>query len=306
MFFFPLKFDRPLNRVPFLTILVCLICLVIYAIQYANEQSYVTNTEKFCNVERSNMERMALDKVVGSHDVVACFYLMHELSMSDDPTAVLDYYSIEAVKFAGLTEEGSRAYVHRFLSDLFDSYRRAVPPLTTKALWYEPRSWNPVTMLSSSFSHGSWDHVIGNLVFFFAFAAAVEMIIGPLAFFGTIIAMAFGTNIFYSLAMLKVAEPLPTVGLSGIVMGMMTMLAYFMPTAKIRCFYWFLIKVGTVAVSAWVLTVIFVGFDLYKLMTQDEMGAVNLVAHVSGALIGLAFAAIFFRGERRNLAFESA
>jgi membrane associated rhomboid family serine protease len=160
-------------------------------------------------------------------------------------------------------------------------------------------------MLTSSFSHGSWDHVIGNLFFFFAFAAAVEMIIGPLAFLGVIVAMAFGTNIFYSLAMLKVAEPMPTVGLSGIVMGMMTMLAFFMPTAKIRCFYWFLIKVGTVTVSAWVLALFFVGFDIYNLLTQEEMGTVNLVAHVSGALIGLTLASIFFRRQRREFVLEA-
>ena len=251
------------------------------------------------------MDRMALDKALGSHDVGACLGLMYELSLSDEPTVLLDNYADEAEKFAGLSEEGSREYVHRFLTDMYASYRRAAPPLTTKALWYEPRSWNPLTMLTSSFSHGSWDHVIGNLFFFFAFAAAVEMIIGPLAFLGVIVAMAFGTNIFYSLAMLKVAEPMPTVGLSGIVMGMMTMLAFFMPTAKIRCFYWFLIKVGTVTVSAWVLALFFVGFDIYNLLTQEEMGTVNLVAHVSGALIGLTFASIFFRRQRREFVLEA-
>ena len=305
MFFCPLKFDLPLNRIPFLTILVCLVCLGIYGIQHANEQTYVKNTERFCNVERANMERMAMEKAIGSHDVMACIHLMHELSLSDEPNVLLDDYADKAEKFAGLTKEGSRQYMHKFLGDMYNSYNRVVPPYTTKALWYEPRSWNPITMLSASFSHGSWDHVIGNLFFFFAFAAAVELIIGPLAFFGVIIAMAFGTNIFYSLAMMKVADPLPTVGLSGIVMGMMTMLAYFMPTAKIRCFYWFIIKVGTVAISAWILALFFVGFDIYKLITQEEMGAVNLVAHVSGALIGLAFAAIFFRRQRRDLVFET-
>ena len=305
MLFFPLKFDRPLNHVPFLTILVCLVCLVIYGMQYANERQYVTDIENFCHAERSTMERMAMDKALGSHDAGSCLSLMHGLSLSDEPTAVLEAYATHAEKFAGLTEEGSRNYVHSFLTDMYGRFRREVPPLTTTALWYEPQSWNPLTMLSATFSHGSWDHVIGNLLFFFAFAAAVELIIGPMAFLGTIIAMAFGTNIFYSLAMLKVADPLPTVGLSGIVMGMMTMLAYFMPTAKIRCFYWFFIKVGTVAISAWILALFFVGFDVYKLLSQDQMGAVNLVAHVSGALIGLTFAAVFFRRQRRELAFEA-
>ena len=306
MLFFPFRFDMRLNKVPFLTIFICLLCLGVYGMQFANEQKYIADTERFCSAERSNMERMAFDKVLGSHDVMACLSLMHELGLSDDPDAVLESYADAADKFAGLNKEDSRDYIFNFLQELHRNYIRTVPPYTTKTLWYEPHSWNPVTMVTASFSHGSWDHVIGNLFFFFAFAAAVELIIGPLAFAGTILAMAFGTHIFYSLAMMNVAEPLPTVGLSGIVMGMMTMLAFFMPSAKIRCFYWFLIKVGTVPVSAWLLALIFAGFDVYNLITQDEMGAVNLVAHVSGAIIGLVFAAVFFRRQRSELAFEPA
>jgi len=117
-------------------------------------------------------------------------------------------------------------------------------------------------------------------------------------------AMAFGTNVSYSLAMMAVEDPLPTVGLSGVVMGMIAMLAYFLPTAKIRCFYWVLIKIGTVAVSAWFLALVFIGVDFYTLLTQDDMGGVNLVAHVSGGILGFVFGVAFFRKQKRQIVID--
>ena len=87
-------------------------------------------------------------------------------------------------------------------------------------------------------------------------------------------------------------------------MGMIAMLTYFLPTAKIRCFYWFLIKIGTVAVSAWLLALIFIGVDVYTLLSQEEMGGINLVAHVSGAFLGFALGFAFFRKQKRNIVID--
>jgi membrane associated rhomboid family serine protease len=226
---------------------------------------------------------------------------MYELTIADDPEAVIADYAANSRRFAGLGESDSRKYIQQIIADKYRSYRSLVPPLKTRELWYAPQSWDPVTMVTSSFSHGDWAHLIGNLVFFYAFAAAVELIVGTIAFFLVIMAMAFGTNIAYSLAMLHVDDPLPTVGLSGIVMGMMAMLAYFMPTAKIRCFYWILIRIGTIAVPAWILALFYIGFDVFTLLTEDELGGVNIIAHISGAVLGLAMAVLLFREQKRRI-----
>lgn len=301
MLFFPYKFDLSLTRIPFLTILVSLVCLGVYAKQYANEAEFAEKTHWFCEKKRSHVARMALEKSLGTASPERCVELMYELGTAEKPEEVIKGYADGSRRFAGLSEDDSRLYIEDFLLEEFRTYQLRVPALTTKELWYSPGSWDPVTMVTSSFSHGSWDHVIGNLLFFYAFAAAVELIIGGLAFFAVVMVMVFGTNIAYSLAMLSVENPLPTVGLSGVVMGMIAMLAFFMPLAKVRCFYWILIKIGTVAVSAWLLALVYIGLDVFTLLTQEEMGGVNLVAHVSGALIGFLLAAAFFRRQRREI-----
>lgn len=258
----------------------------------------------YCSTSLSNVERMAMQKTFGDASPQTCLNLMVELALSTKPESLISGYADESEKFAGFSEADSKIFINDFLTEKYQGYKRFVPELKTKALWYVPDSWNPVTMVTSTFSHGSWDHLIGNLIFFYAFAAAVELIIGSLAFFGVIIAMAFGTNVAYSLAMMAASNPLPTVGLSGVVMGMIAMLTFFLPTAKIRCFYWFIIKIGTVAVSAWILALIFIGLDIHTLLTKDEMGGINLIAHVSGAFLGFFIGAVFFRKQRREIVID--
>lgn len=301
MLFFPYKFDLALRRFPYLTIFVCLVCIAIYTKQFMNESEFVEKTQWFCAKNRTHIEQLALQKSIGDSSAYRCVEFMYELGLADDPQATIDGYADTSQRFAGLNDEDSRLYIKDFLNDEFRSYRARVPAYTTRDLWYAPRSWDPTSMITSSFAHGSWDHLIGNLIFFFAFAAAVELLVGALRFAATIVVMVFGTSIAYSLAMLSVEDPLPTVGLSGIVMGMIALLAWFMPTAKIRCFYWFLVKIGTVAVSAWILALVYVGLDLYTLMTQEEMGGVNIIAHLSGALIGVLMGVLFFRRQRRAI-----
>jgi membrane associated rhomboid family serine protease len=304
MLFIPYKFELRLSRIPFLTILVCLLCTGVYSQQYLNESEFEKRSIYYCAANLSTVERMAMEKTFGDASPSACLDLMFELELSADPEHVIKEYAARSDKFAGFSEADSRIFIEDFLLERYSGYKRSVPGFKTKALWYVPDSWNPVTMVTSTFSHGSWDHLIGNLVFFYAFAAAVELVIGSLAFFGVIISMAFGTNIAYSLAMMSAANPLPTVGLSGIVMGMIAMLTYFMPKAKIRCFYWFLIKIGTVAISAWILALIYVGVDVFTLLSQDEMGGVNLIAHVSGAAMGFLLGFALFRKQKRKIAID--
>ena len=304
MFFIPYKFDLSLTRIPWLTILICVVCTGIYTQQYWNEIEFERKSMAYCSRGLSNFEQMAMEKTFGDGSPYTCLDLMYELELASDPEAVIADYARNAAKFAGFNADDSRIFIRDFLIDRYRGYKTSVPELKTKALWYVPDSWNPVTMVTSTFSHGSWDHLIGNLIFFYAFAAAVELIIGSLMFLAVIMAMAIGTNIAYSLAMVTAANPLPTVGLSGVVMGMIAMLTYFLPTAKIRCFYWIIIRVGTVAVSAFVLALIFIGIDVYTLVTRDDLGGVNLIAHVSGAALGFLLGFSFFREQKRRIVID--
>ena len=84
-----------------------------------------------------------------------------------------------------------------------------------------------------------------------------------------------------------------TVGLSGVVTGMIGLFAFLLPHGRIRCYYWFVIFIGSVAVPAWALALWYIGGDIYKLFAYDDHGIVNVMAHVSGGIAGYLFGANF-------------
>jgi len=159
-------------------------------------------------------------------------------------------------------------------------------------------------MVTATVSHGSWWHPIGNLYFFFAFAVAVELIVGWWRYLVTIAVIGIGTGVACSLSSLGADDPLPTVGRSGVVMGMMALFTYFLPTGGIRCLLWIVVLFKRLTIPAWILFVWYFGWDVYAVQSGGKPG-VNLIAHVSGGVIGLAMGALFFRKQRRDLSLLS-
>ena len=157
----------------------------------------------------------------------------------------------------------------------------------TERLMYDPASWNPLTMVLSTLAHANWLHLLGNVIFFLAFAPALEILIGnSLKFIGFMLLMALITGISYSAFSLGLREPLPTLGLSGIVTSMMGLSAFLMPQARIRVLWWLILLWKTFYIRAWILALIYIGLDVIELLSTESLGTVNLVAHVSGGIAG--------------------
>jgi len=70
------------------------------------------------------------------------------------------------------------AYYEEALLGAYRSFKSMAPSNLTASLWYTPGSWNPMRMVTAAFAHGSWSHLIGNLLFFFAFSATIEILLG--------------------------------------------------------------------------------------------------------------------------------
>ena len=161
-------------------------------------------------------------------------------------------------------------------------------------------------MLTSTFAHGSWSHIIFNLIFFIAFAATVEVLVGTFAFVSAFIIIGLSAGAFSSVSALASGNHFSTVGLSGVVTGMIGLFAYLLPGGKIRCYYWFVIFIGSVAVPAWALTLWYIGGDIYTLFANDDHGIVNVMAHVSGGIAGYLFGLIFLRKLRWQMRMHQA
>jgi membrane associated rhomboid family serine protease len=225
---------------------------------------------------------------------------MYGIAMSDDSQATIDEMISEMRPLKSFSVEDSKYYVSDMLNEELRNYHIRVPDHPDQGLAYYTDTWNPLTMIASAFAHGSWSHIIFNLFFFVAFAATIEVLIGPIAYIGLFLVISLFTGAFSSVSALASGMHFSTLGLSGVVMGMMGLFAYLLPKGKIRCYYWFIIFFGSVAIPAWALALWYIGGDIYTLFASDDHGVVNVMAHVTGGIAGYLFGIVFLQKIRRE------
>ena len=176
----------------------------------------------------------------------------------------------------------------------------------TGSLVYWSDSWNPLTMISSSLAHAGPLHLLGNLIFFFAFAPALEIVIANTRqYLSCMLLIVVVTSVLYSLFLLGADPPRASLGFSGVVAGMMGLSAYLMPRARIKVFFWYWIAWKTFAVQSWVVAAYFIGFDVWVMFSDSPFASgINLIAHVFGAATGYLFGYIWLKERRKEVAEE--
>lgn len=284
-----------------MTLLVCALCIAIFIQQFSRDLEIKKSATSFCKQEHERTFLMVIDKIAGGRGVAQCVRTLVTIHNSSDPQRVITELSESASPFESLSIERGRTLMNDVLYNHYFEFRKQVPPSLTAQLVYEPRSFDILHMITSVFSHGSISHLVGNLFFFYAFAASVEIILGSVIFTLLILVFAIGTNVAYSLAVLTDPVVMPTLGLSGVIMAMIALFTFLIPTARIRCFFWFFFIVRIFVIPGWFLALWYIGLDIYHLYTGGGQPNVNIVAHVSGAALGLIIGLIFFRNRRPEL-----
>ena len=303
--FLPIKADFTLPRFPILTVLVCLVCIGVFIKQIGDWNEFEDAITVYCEQDRSRIEKMVFARIAELENYGHCAEMMYTIASSEDGAAIIDEIVLESRPLVGFNREDSREYIRLMLEDELRQYRVIVPPDPDEGLAYYTSSWNPWYMLTSAFAHADWGHIIFNLIFFVAFAGTVEALIGPLAFVAAIIVISLFTGVFSSVSAYAAGAHYWTLGLSGVVMGMMGLYSYLLPRGKIRCWYFFIIIFGSMAVPAWALTLWYVGGDIFKLFAYDDHGMVNVMAHVTGGISGFLFGLLFMRkAKERALALQ--
>ena len=302
MLFFPFRVNLDFNRIPLLTILICVVCLFIFIKQEASFTEMQQASKAYCEKNHERMFWIVIKKVYGERDAEACSSVFYHIHSYKNPKQRIDELVEQADKFDSRTEVSSRIIIRGMLEEKYREFRLSgVEKDLTTQLMYEPHSYNLVNMITAVFAHGSWEHLLGNLFFFFAFAASIEMILGMLRYSLIFGSLAIGTHLSYSLAMVNINEALPTLGLSGVVMGMIGVFVYLMPKINIRCFLWFFIIFRIVTVPAWLLAAWYVSWDIYALYFSEERSAINFIAHLSGATIGFGLGLLFLVEHKEDI-----
>ena len=150
-----------------------------------------------------------------------------------------------------------------------------------------------ITLITSMFMHAGWMHIIGNMVFLWAFGPALEDAMGHFTF--SIFYLAGGAFAMMAQVLGDPNSSIPCLGASGAIAAVMGAFIITFPRDRIRTLLFFLIFIRISYIPA----VFLIGFWFimqildFGSVASVRTGGVAYLAHIAGFLFGVATARIF-------------
>ena len=157
-----------------------------------------------------------------------------------------------------------------------------------------------ITILTAMFMHGGWMHIIGNMVFLWAFGPEIEDAMGPIRYLAFYLLGGFIASIAQIAAMSN--STVPNLGASGAIAAVMGAFLITYPRDRIRTLLflgWFItvtVIPASVLIGIWFLIQLF--SQVGSVVAAQSGGGVAYMAHVGGFIFG-AIAAKLFEDRRR-------
>ncbi|HEY3967867.1 MAG TPA: rhomboid family intramembrane serine protease [Planctomycetaceae bacterium] len=159
---------------------------------------------------------------------------------------------------------------------------RVLPPLP-----FSP--W--LTLLTCTFLHGGWMHVLGNMWFLHIFGDNVEDRLGHFGY----LAFYLGCGVAASAAhlMLNASSTMPTIGASGAIAGVMGAYLYLYPRANVVALVPIFFFLQVLVVPAPLFLVVWFALQFFEgtfAITSQSTGGVAWWAHIGGFAAGFVVA----------------
>jgi len=155
-----------------------------------------------------------------------------------------------------------------------------------------------ITVLTAMFMHGSWSHILGNMVFLWAFGPEIEDAMNPVRY----LAFYLLGGLAAMLAQIAVSpsSTVPNLGASGAIAAVMGAFLVTYPGDQIRAILIIFVFVRITLIPAALLIGVWFLIQLFNVgsVAAVQTGGVAYVAHVGGVLFGV-LTARFFEDPRR-------
>lgn len=171
-------------------------------------------------------------------------------------------------------------------------------------VWAMTGGWPLVTLVTATFFHGSWTHLIGNMLYLWVFGDNIEDLLGRGRYLLFYLLCGVLANVAHVLA--NPSSQALTIGASGAVAGVLGGYLLRFPRAKILTLFpiGFLVPAVPIAASIylvlWFLMQLFSG--LAPIWVRDVTQTVAFWAHISGFLSGFALVRLLEPNRERRLA----
>jgi len=156
-------------------------------------------------------------------------------------------------------------------------------------------------LITSMFLHGGWFHLIGNMWFLWVFGSHIEDAMGTakvLVFY-----LVCGVASAVVQTMLSLGSPIPTLGASGAIAGVMGAFLVLYPRVRVVTLIFIIFFVTTVDIPAAFMLLYWFAIQLISGLSTvgsfTDSGGVAWFAHVGGFLAGILLIR-YFPGVRRR------
>jgi rhomboid family protein len=155
-----------------------------------------------------------------------------------------------------------------------------------------------ITILTAMFLHGSWLHIIGNMVFLWAFGPEIEDAMNPLRFL--VFYLVGGLVAMLAQVVASPHSTVPNLGASGAIAAVMGAFLVTYPRDRMRSLLIIFIFVRVTLIPAALLIVVWFLIQLLNAgaVANVQTGGVAYLAHVGGFIFG-AVTARFLEDPRR-------
>ena len=142
-------------------------------------------------------------------------------------------------------------------------------------------------LFTSMFLHAGFLHLAGNMLFLWIFGDNLEDLLGHMRFFGFYILSGVAAAGLQILA--DPGSPVPMVGASGAIAGVMGGYVLMFPRARIDVLIIFVVFFRILPVPAWMMLGLWFGMQLFAgFSTPGDEGGVAYWAHAGGFIAGVA------------------
>ena len=150
-----------------------------------------------------------------------------------------------------------------------------------------------VTILTAMFIHGSWSHIIGNMVFLWAFGPEIEDAMRPARFL--VFYLAGGVAAMLAQIATDPGSTVPILGASGAIAAVMGAFLVTFPKDRIRTilFFGFFFRVTFIPAALLIGFWFLVQLLSFGAITNVQSGGVAYLAHISGMIFGALAARLF-------------
>ncbi|MEM6339648.1 MAG: rhomboid family intramembrane serine protease [Pseudomonadota bacterium] len=141
------------------------------------------------------------------------------------------------------------------------------------------------TLISSMFLHGGFMHLAGNMLFLFIFGDNVEDEMGHLPFLGFYLGSGIAAGLIHVIS--APLSPVPTVGASGAIAGVMGGYLLMFPKARVDILLFFIVFIRIFPIPAWIMLMVWFGMQFIGGVGADpRAGGVAYWAHAGGFVAG--------------------